>query len=110
MIQWCPGCESHVFYPRTVCPNCWGSDLAWVEAEGRGRVFTFTIQERGPEGPEPTHVIAIIELAEGVRMMSRVMADPATVQIDQPVRVAFATIDKSGFKVPVFVPDGEPNG
>ena len=110
MLQWCPECKSHVFYPRSVCPSCWGTRLSWVEADGRGTIFTFTVQDRGPTGSEPPHVIAIIELIEGVRMMSRVIADPATVAIDQPVRVAFASIDAGGFKVPVFVPERNTRG
>ncbi len=110
MLQWCGECSTHVFYPRTLCPKCWSSDLEWVEAGGRGHVFTFTVQERGPGGPAAPYVIAIIELEEGVRMMSRVITDSNAVEIGQPVRVAFATINDDGFKVPVFVPAGAVNG
>lgn len=110
VIQWCPGCETHVFYPRSVCPACWASDLEWVEAEGRGRVFTYTVQQRAPEGFEAhlPYITAMIELTEGVRIMSRVLCDPADVHIDMPVHVEFAQVqDGSGadFRVPVFTPD-----
>lgn len=107
-IQRCDGCEAHVFYPRSVCPHCWRRQLRWVDAGGRGRVHTFTVQYREPPGFEgqAPFVIAIIELTEGVQMMSRVVAPHDSVEIGMPVRVAFARIAE-GFQVPVFLPDDQ---
>jgi uncharacterized OB-fold protein len=104
-IQRCRDCKRHVFYPRFVCPWCLADDLEWVRASGRGVVHTFTVQHRAApdyRGPLP-YVIAVIELEEGVRMLSRVVCDPETVRIDMPVTVAWAKID-GDLQVPVFVP------
>lgn len=46
MIQRCPQCALHVFYPRAVCLRCTSGDLEWVEAEGRGLVFTYAVHHR----------------------------------------------------------------
>ena len=107
-IQFCRDCRKHVFYPRFVCPDCLGSDLDWVAASGRGSVHTFTVQHRaGPDyrGPLP-FVVAIVELEEGVRMLTRVAADPDAVRIGMPVTVAWARLEPD-FQVPVFVPAGD---
>lgn len=104
-IQRCPSCQAHVFYPRSVCPSCLRRGLEWVDAQGTGTVHTFTVQHRDPpgfEGQSP-YVLAIIELAEGVRLLSRVIAPPGDVRIGMTVQVAFALI-ADDFRVPVFVP------
>jgi len=109
VIQYCAKCDSYVFYPRSVCPDCWEGGLAWVDASGRGSVFTFTIQHREPPGYEgqAPYVVAMVELEEGVRMMTRIVAEPYGVTIGMPVRVAFANIGDTDFTVPVFVPEQE---
>ena len=49
--------------------------------------------------------IAVIELAEGPRMMSNVVGcDPTTLAIDTPVRVSFEPIEDSDVVLPVFTP------
>lgn len=110
-IQRCRSCSAYVFYPRSACPSCMGFDLEWVQARGTGTVFSFTVQHReapGFEGQAP-YVLAIIELDEGVRMMSRVVADPDAVRVGMPVRVQFAAIAED-FRVPVFVPAERSDG
>lgn len=105
-IQLCLACERHVFYPRAVCPYCDGKRLAWREACGRGLIHTFTVQFRRPSGyGEEPYITAIVDLEEGVKMMSRIMAAPESVFVGQRVRAAWATIS-GAVRVPVFVPDG----
>jgi len=42
LIQRCTGCGEPQFYPRGFCVSCLGDDLEWIEASGRGSVYTFT--------------------------------------------------------------------
>jgi hypothetical protein len=109
MIQRCSACDKAIFYPRSVCPHCLATEPDWVEASGRGTVFTFAVQHRSARGFNDTDpvVLAIIELEEGVPLMSRVMCAPSQAHIGMPVRVTFTTIG-DGPVVPVFVPDDEP--
>lgn len=70
-IQRCDDCEAHVFYPRAVCPKCGSMALSWVQASGAGTVYsTSTVRQRPERGGD--YNVAIVELAEGPRMMSRV--------------------------------------
>lgn len=75
MIQ--RGVESgkYVFYPRAVAPGT-GEKLEWVEASGRGTVYSATAIRKRP--PEPAASIVLIDLEEGPRMMSRVEGMDAT--------------------------------
>lgn len=105
MIQRCSHCAEHVFYPRAVCPHCMSGDLEWVEAQGEGSVFTYAVHHRFPPGFEGVgpYVVAVVELEEGVRMMTRIMAQPESVSVGMEVRVAFAVVAED-FQVPIFVP------
>jgi uncharacterized protein len=91
LLQRCRACGCHVFYPRAVCPHCTAGELVWVEASGRGRVHTFTVVHRAPEGyrDDVPYVVALVDLDEAVRMMTRLVdVEPAAVRVDLPVEVA----------------------
>ncbi len=66
MIQRAPD-GTHVFYPRVAAPGT-GAPLEWVEASGRGTVHAITVN-RSRDG---AYNVALIDLAEGPRMMSTV--------------------------------------
>lgn len=80
------------FYPRVAMPASGDDDLEWVEASGDGVVYSTTVVRNRP--PVPDHNVALIDLAEGVRMMSRVVdIDPAAVVIGMAVEARIAEID-----------------
>jgi uncharacterized OB-fold protein len=93
-IQRCRSCARHVFYPRaSVCPHCGGLGLDWVTATGRGNVHTFTVVHRAPPGfaSEAPYVVALIDLEEGPRMMSRLLGvEPAAVAVGMPVELSIS--------------------
>lgn len=92
-IPLCGDCGKHHFYPRAICPHCHSDNLKFDTVSGRGEVHTFTIARR-PAGPafadDVPYVVALIELEEGPRMMSRIQTDdPAKVHIGARVEVTF---------------------
>jgi uncharacterized protein len=107
VLQQCRDCRKPQFYPRGVCSHCLGSALDWVESSGRGKVHTFTVCHRAPHpgfAAELPFVIAVIELDEGVRMMSNIVGcDPKTVRIDMAVKVVFAE-ESPEITLPKFEP------
>src|SRR2546421_9290569 len=70
MIQKSPRTGRHVFHPRAAEPGTGATDLEWVEASGRGTVYSTTVIHQKP--PAADYNLALIELAEGPRLMSRV--------------------------------------
>ncbi len=58
------------FYPRICEPTTGNTDLEWILASGRGRVHATTVMR--PKPPGQPYNVALIDLAEGPRMMSRV--------------------------------------
>ena len=88
LLQHCRACAAYRFPPAVVCAACGSPELAWKDATGHGVVYsTTTVRER-----EGGYNVALIELAEGARMMSRVEGvDPAAVRIGMSVRARIAT-------------------
>ncbi len=95
-VQRCRGCGTTRFYPRAVCPACLSSDTEWLRASGRGSVYTFTItrQNQAPGfRDELPYVLAVVELTEGVRLMTNVVGcPPEEVRIGMPVEVVFEDV------------------
>ncbi|MBK5010906.1 hypothetical protein IAE33_002766 [Pseudomonas sp. S60] len=70
MLQRSRQSGGYVFYPRVAEPVTGNTDLEWVEASGRGTVYSTTVVRQRP--PTPHYNVALIDLEEGVRLMSRV--------------------------------------
>jgi len=90
-LQRCRSCHRHVFYPRSLCPHCGGADLEWVRVAGRGTVYSFTVVHRAPAEfqAEVPYVVALVELEEGVRMLTRLRhVEAAEVRVGMQVEVS----------------------
>lgn len=93
MLQQCSDCGRFVFYPRILCKHCGSAGLKWVEASGRGTVYSTSIV-RGKPGEEDDYNVALIDLEEGPRMMSRVVdVEPEKVRIGMKVSAHITVID-----------------
>ncbi len=76
LIKVCTACERYHFYPRPFCPHCWSDDVEWFEASGRATLYTWSVVHRNDLPPFPErvpYVAAIVDLAEGPRMMTNVV-------------------------------------
>jgi uncharacterized OB-fold protein len=99
LIQRCEGCRAHVFYPRVVCPHCGATALGWVTPSGRGAVYSFSVIA-GKPGAGSDYNVALIDLEEGVRMMSRVEGvPPDRIRVGMPVRARVQVTDGKGLVV-----------
>lgn len=105
ILQCCNDCAKHVFYPREICPHCSGSSLSWGEAKGSGTVYSTTTVRRKPDAGGDYNV-ALIELVEGVRMMSTLRGmSPDDVRIGMPVKAKI--VDNNGSGLVVFENAGD---
>lgn len=106
VVQRCSSCDEFWFYPRLVCPGCMGIEFVWDDASGRATLYSYIRIARpvpGWEG-EAGYVVAMVELAEGPRMMTNILTDqPELLELDMPLRVVFE--DRDGTKIPQFAPE-----
>jgi uncharacterized OB-fold protein len=80
ILQHCPKCGSYQFYPRPFCLDCQSGELEWSEASGRGTVYSATtVRMNVLPDLEPPYQVAIVELAEGPRMLGGIVGDKARI-------------------------------
>ncbi len=95
-IQQCEHCSRHVFPPRELCPHCGAAALHWTAPRGGGAVYSASTVARKAEAGG-SYNVALIDLDEGVRMMSRVEGlPPESVRIGQRVQAFIGSKDGRG--------------
>jgi len=100
LVKTCKACGKLHYYPRTICPHCLNSDTDWVEASGKGTIYTYSVMRR----TETPYVIAYVTLEEGVTMLSNIVeCDVDDVAVGQTVEVVFRDTE-GGHSLPVFRP------
>lgn len=97
-IQRCSDCRAHVFYPRQVCPHCASLALQWVLPSGLGTVYATTTVCVDPKN---RYDVTLIDLDEGVRLMSRV-ANRAAGEVPIGLRVKARVAQQDGRALLVF--------
>lgn len=103
LIQRCQKCRKAIFYPRMICPHCGSNEIEWFAPSGRGAVYSTTVVRRKAEHGGDYNV-ALVDLEEGVRMMSRIEGiAPGSVAIGMLVRAS--VIDGDQGKLVVFHPE-----
>jgi uncharacterized protein len=105
LIQRNPKSGKAQWYPRPYCLDDWSQEPEWVEATGKGTLYSFTVIPRSniEDVPAP-YVLAIVELQEGARMGAVVVdVDPDEVAIGMALEVVFVKLDDE-FSIPRFRP------
>jgi uncharacterized protein len=87
------------WYPRAYAPGTL-EPITWTESKGEGSVYTYSVHYIGPSKSykgDPPHIVALVDLDEGVRMMTNLVVDaedfpslaPEDVSIGMRVKVVF---------------------
>ena len=92
-LQRCRDCGKFRFYPRSFGPHCFSYTTEWTKVSGRGNIYSFTVLHRAASPPFKQDVpynVAIVELEEGVRMMTNIVeCRNEDLRVDMPVEVVF---------------------
>lgn len=107
VLQRCSACGAHQFYPRPFCIACDSDEVEWSPARGTGVVYSSTTVRISisPEH-EPPYVVALVELDEGVRLVTNL---PPDCPIGTRVRVAWKERAPAP-PLPVFEPAQQKGG
>ena len=111
-LRYCKRCEKAYFYPRDLCPACFGRETGWIQATGKGTIYTYGIVHQIPRpnysGPLP-FVIAMVQLEEGPIMPTNLVdvePEPTAINVGMPVEVTFDDITEN-ISLPKFKPLAE---
>lgn len=101
-LRRCASCAKTHWYPRPICPHCFGEADTWFEASGDGVIYTYSVMRRVPE----PYAIAYVTLAEGPTMLTNIVdCDLDAIRIGQTVKLVWVET-ASGPPVPCFTPVG----
>ncbi|GAA4173527.1 Zn-ribbon domain-containing OB-fold protein [Gryllotalpicola koreensis] len=109
-IQRCNSCEKFYFYPRPFCPRCDSDDVAWQTVSGKATLASYNINYRPLPmfKTEQPQVIALVELDEGVRMMSNIVGvEPVPEKLPLGLRLRVTFEPRGDQFLPLFTPDEE---
>ena len=87
----CESCGETTLGVNAVCPNCGGADVSELPLSDHGKVWSFTVARHRPpgnyRGPEPFEPfgIGLVELPEGLRVLTRIDCNIDDLAVDLPV-------------------------
>ncbi len=104
-FQRCANCN-HAWLPaRTECPRCLAPEPRWEDATGRAKLVSWVVYHHGYHeyyAPRLPYNVAVVELDEGPRLISNVIADANRLRIDLPLRLEVQR--ESGVALARFAP------
>jgi uncharacterized protein len=106
LMQYCPRSRTYQFYPRPLSIFAARRDLLWREVSGHGRLYSYTVARMGPGvfRDHVPYVVALVELDEGVRIISNlVQATLDEIQIGMEVVLVWIPMP-DGTNLPLFEP------
>ncbi|MEH6378589.1 bifunctional MaoC family dehydratase N-terminal/OB-fold nucleic acid binding domain-containing protein [Streptomyces sp. KLMMK] len=103
LIQRCAACGTLRFPWLPGCGRCGSPEWGTTEACGSGTVHSYVVVHHPPfPAFDPPYAVALVELAEGVRMISGITGVPHDrVRIGMPVELEFIRVDAE-WELPVF--------
>ena len=112
-LERCVDCTHISFPPRGFCPACGSRVTGTHVASGLATLHSYVISHRPAPGFEVPYVIAVVELAEGPRMMTNLLdvePDPDCLPLDMPLELV-PTAFSDEVTLPLFRPvDPEVSG
>ena len=95
MTTGCAACGKLTFPPKQQCPDCWSDDVEWTELSGRGILYARTtihaaatqFRDKAPFS------VGIVDLEEGVRLVTGLIDDPVRIENDAPIRLVVLSYD-----------------
>ena len=93
LLKKCKDCGNIDHPPYYYCTECMSLESEWVEASGKGKIYTFSTTYMGAPPAftkDQPYTIAMVDLAEGPRMLSRIVdAEPEEIKIGADVEAVF---------------------
>ncbi len=107
LLQRCTSCESWRYPPVLVCSRCGSLESRWLPVSRRGTIHSFVVYHRAFHPAytgEISYAVALVDLAEGVRMVLQVVECPVeSVVIGLEGEIQLRKVTEEIW-VPVFMP------
>lgn len=107
LLQRCDDTGRFQYPPRPISLYTGSRRLSWVEVEGRGRLYSWTLTRVGWPGHEDRvpYICAYVKLDEGVRVLCNLVnCDAEQLKIGMPMRLVWESLSAE-INYPAFEPD-----
>ena len=86
----CKACKEWSFPPRPICTRCGSDAPQWQSLSGRGRLYSCTRVHAagGAFAAFAPYSVGIVDLDEGLRLLTRIMPDASALPLDSRVQIA----------------------
>lgn len=102
VVAQCERCRQRFLPPRMFCPACGSESMAWVDSDGRGALYAFSVVAKAPSpayAQSVPYVIALAtldDLSAGSRFYGRLVdVDPERVRVGQRVEVVIREMEEA---------------
>ena len=95
----CSSCGSMTFPPKQHCPDCWSAGMEWTGLSGNGILYARTTIHAAAtqfHGEVPFSV-GIVDLEEGVRLVTGLIDDPVRINNDASIRLVILSYEDGLF-------------
>jgi hypothetical protein len=104
-FQRCGACGNAWLPPRSECPRCLSAHPGWETASGDARLVSWVVYHHAYHdwfAARLPYNVAVVELAEGPRLISNVAAAPERLRIDMKLKLAIER--EAGWALARFTP------
>lgn len=94
-FQRCSDCQTWRHMPRESCRHCGSFNWTWERSSGIGKIFSWTVIHRALHpgfSDDLPYAAVVVELDEGVRVVSQVNLDVADLRVGLLVEVVFEDV------------------
>ena len=99
LVKRCADCGKRHFYPRALCPHCFGERTEWQEVAGTGTIYSYSVMRHGVP-----YAIAYVALDEGVTVLTNIVdCDLDALRIGLKVRAVYRPAE-DGTMILMFAP------
>ena len=95
----CEGCNTRIFPPRDICPECEAPAKTPFVFSGRGEVYSYSTVYKPPRGYEEfaPYTVALVQLEEGPMVTAQLTdVDTEQIHIGMPVEMVTRKIHGGG--------------
>lgn len=91
----CDQCQHLTFPPKSICPVCHARAISWAPLSGRGKLYSYTTVHAAPLmfAADLPFKVAIVDLLEGVRLVTRLLDEDESIAIDADVQLVVTQYD-----------------
>ena len=105
----CAKCGALSLPPRPICVSCFSRKMEWIEFKGAGKLAAFTSITVAPPnlakegyGRNNPYVVGVVELAEGVKAVARIVGvdakKPEQIKVGTALQPEFMTKEEGGVR------------